>query len=52
MKIGSIGGSGLYQMEGIKDVREEFLNTPFGAPACTYILGELDGSDLGEPGRQ
>jgi 5'-methylthioadenosine phosphorylase len=41
--IGVIGGSGLYQMEGLTNVREERISTPFGEPSDAYILGELDG---------
>ena len=42
-KIGIIGGSGLYQMEGLSDVREVSLETPFGKPSDNYILGTLEG---------
>ncbi|MDP2727317.1 MAG: S-methyl-5'-thioadenosine phosphorylase, partial [Dehalococcoidia bacterium] len=41
--IGIIGGSGLYQMEGLKDVEEVRLNTPFGEPSDTLTLGTLEG---------
>lgn len=41
--IGIIGGSGLYQMEGLEDVREKAVRTPFGEPSDTYILGRLQG---------
>ncbi len=41
--IGVIGGSGLYEIEGLTDVREERLETPFGAPSDAYICGVLDG---------
>jgi 5'-methylthioadenosine phosphorylase len=41
--IGIIGGSGLYQMEGLEDVREEAVRTPFGEPSDRYILGRLQG---------
>ncbi len=44
--IGIIGGSGLYQIEGIKDVREKKLKTPFGAPSDNYILGEIGGREV------
>ncbi len=40
--IGIIGGSGLYQMEGLEVVREERLSTPFGDPSDAYILGRLE----------
>jgi 5'-methylthioadenosine phosphorylase len=41
--IGVIGGSGLYEIEGLCDVREEVVETPFGAPSDTYITGTLEG---------
>ncbi|MBI4714582.1 MAG: S-methyl-5'-thioadenosine phosphorylase [Nitrospirae bacterium] len=41
--IGIIGGSGLYQIEGLKNVREAEVETPFGLPSDSYILGEIDG---------
>jgi 5'-methylthioadenosine phosphorylase len=41
--IGVIGGSGLYEMEGLKVLEEKRLDTPFGAPSDAYILGELEG---------
>jgi len=42
-KIGIIGGSGLYDIEGIHNVHREKLETPFGSPSGNYIIGELDG---------
>src|SRR5215212_758058 len=42
-QIGIIGGSGLYQMEGLTDVREISVETPFGMPSDNFILGTLDG---------
>lgn len=41
--IGVIGGSGLYAMEGLTDVEEVRLETPFGAPSDAYILGNIAG---------
>jgi len=41
--IGIIGGSGLYDIEGLRKVRERSLKTPFGAPSDKVVLGELDG---------
>jgi 5'-methylthioadenosine phosphorylase len=42
-EIGIIGGSGLYSMPGLTDVREVSLETPFGAPSDAYVLGTLAG---------
>jgi 5'-methylthioadenosine phosphorylase len=42
-EIGIIGGSGLYQMPGLTDVRELRQQTPFGDPSDAYILGTLEG---------
>ena len=41
--IGVIGGSGLYEMEGMTDIRSVMVETPFGAPSDDYITGILDG---------
>ena len=41
--VGIIGGSGLYQIEGIAKVKEVALKTPFGAPSDKFITGELEG---------
>lgn len=42
-RIGVIGGSGLYEMEGLADIKEQWIDTPFGNPSDAYILGNLDG---------
>lgn len=39
--IGIIGGSGLYSMPGFDEISEVQLNTPFGAPSDSYVLGTL-----------
>ncbi len=44
--IGIIGGSGLYRMEALKDLREVEINTPFGKPSDAIILGTLDGTPV------
>ena len=44
--IGVIGGSGLYQMEGLKKVREVRVNTPFGKPSDAYVKGVLNGTEM------
>ncbi|MEL6602859.1 MAG: S-methyl-5'-thioadenosine phosphorylase [Cyanobacteria bacterium J06614_10] len=43
VKIGVIGGSGLYQMDDLSDVREIKIDTPFGAPSDALIVGKIDG---------
>ncbi len=42
-EIGIIGGSGLYNMDGLSDVREEAVETPFGKPSEVFVLGKLEG---------
>ena len=42
-EIGIIGGSGLYSMPGLSDVREVRQETPFGAPSDAFVLGTLEG---------
>jgi len=42
-EIGIIGGSGLYEMEGLQQVREKRITTPFGRPSDALLLGTLDG---------
>jgi 5'-methylthioadenosine phosphorylase len=46
IKIGIIGGSGLYKMEDLKNVEEVSLHTPFGDPSDALIVGELDGTKV------
>ncbi len=41
--IGMIGGSGLYEMEGLERVKEIKVATPFGSPSDAVIVGILDG---------
>ena len=45
-KIGIIGGSGLYEMEGLTDVEEVDLATPFGPPSDAIVTGTLEGVRL------
>ncbi|WP_440310835.1 phosphorylase family protein, partial [Klebsiella pneumoniae] len=40
-RIGVIGGSGLYRMEGLTDVSEIGIKTPFGAPSDAFLMGRL-----------
>lgn len=43
LRIGVIGGSGLYEMEGLQDLREERVSTPFGDPSDAYMIGRVAG---------
>jgi 5'-methylthioadenosine phosphorylase len=45
-KIGIIGGSGLYKIEGIKNVKKVSVKTPFGAPSDKFIIGKLAGKEV------
>ena len=45
-KIGIIGGSGLYDIEGIKGVKEIKVKTPFGDPSDKYVTGTLEGVEV------
>lgn len=44
--VGIIGGSGLYQIEGISKVKAVALKTPFGAPSDKFITGQLEGTPV------
>ncbi len=43
IRFGVIGGSGVYKMEAFEDVEEITLDTPFGPPSDSYIVGTLHG---------
>jgi len=45
-RIGIIGGSGLYKIDGIKGVKEVSVTTPFGKPTGKFILGKLEGKEV------
>ena len=44
--IGIIGGSGLYEMEEVRDATERKIDTPFGAPSDTLIGGNVGGREV------
>lgn len=46
VKIGIIGGSGLYKMEALTDVEEIRVDTPFGSPSDAFIVGTLAGTKV------
>lgn len=43
VRVGVIGGSGVYDLAQLRDVQEVRLDTPFGAPSDAYIVGNIDG---------
>jgi 5'-methylthioadenosine phosphorylase len=45
-RIGVIGGSGLYEIEGLEDLEEVELETPFGKPSDAITLGTLEGKRI------
>lgn len=45
-RIGIIGGSGLYHIEGLEEIREVVVETPFGAPSDAIHLGRLEGREV------
>ncbi|MCB1054093.1 MAG: S-methyl-5'-thioadenosine phosphorylase, partial [Acidobacteria bacterium] len=45
-RIGVIGGSGLYQMEGMEVLDEIHVKTPFGDPSDALILGRVGGKEV------
>jgi 5'-methylthioadenosine phosphorylase len=44
--IGIIGGSGLYQMEELREATEHKIDTPFGSPSDTLVGGKLSGRQV------
>src|SRR3712207_7209116 len=44
--IGIIGGSGLYQMEGVENATEQRVETPFGDPSDALIGGQMHGRQV------
>ncbi len=43
VQIGVIGGSGFYEIEGMSDIEEIRITTPFGDPSDTVVVGTLEG---------
>ncbi|MBI3016437.1 MAG: S-methyl-5'-thioadenosine phosphorylase [Deltaproteobacteria bacterium] len=44
--IGIIGGSGLYEIEGLKNIQEKKIKTPFGIPSDVFTIGQLKETTL------
>ncbi|MFA5146084.1 MAG: S-methyl-5'-thioadenosine phosphorylase [Candidatus Omnitrophota bacterium] len=45
-KIGIIGGSGVYHIDGIKDLKRVKVTTPFGRPSGDFVTGKFEGKDV------
>jgi 5'-methylthioadenosine phosphorylase len=46
MKIGVIGGSGLYDIEGLEVIETKTMQTPFGDPSDAFVISRYQGCDL------
>ena len=44
--VGIVGGSGLYALDGLEDVKEHRVSTPFGDPSDVLVEGRLAGARL------
>ncbi|MFQ6037508.1 MAG: S-methyl-5'-thioadenosine phosphorylase, partial [Candidatus Aminicenantales bacterium] len=45
-EIGILGGTGLYEIEGIQVIQELSLDTPFGSPSDVYVIGRTGGRTI------
>ncbi len=45
-RLGVIGGSGLYEIEGLEQVRRVAVETPFGSPSDEFVIGLLEGVEV------
>jgi len=45
-RIGIIGGSGLYKIEGMQIIKQVSLKTPFGKPSDKFTIGKLEGKEI------
>lgn len=45
-KLGIIGGTGLYKMEGLEVHDSKSVNTPFGEPSAPIVLGSIEGENV------
>jgi 5'-methylthioadenosine phosphorylase len=45
-QVGIVGGSGLYEMEGVTGAREIAVETPFGPPSDSIVVGQLEGRSV------
>jgi 5'-methylthioadenosine phosphorylase len=45
-RIGIIGGTGLYEMEGVQNLHKVRVDTPYGDPSDAFVAGELGGAEV------
>ena len=45
-KVGIIGGSGLYELDGMETLDERSMFTPFGQPSCNFVIGRFKDVDV------
>jgi 5'-methylthioadenosine phosphorylase len=45
-EIGILGGTGLYEIDGITNLEERILDTPFGPPSDSFMIGDLEGKNV------
>lgn len=45
-RIGVIGGSGLYEIQGLAVKNKKSISTPFGKPSDKYLIGEIGGKEI------
>ncbi|MBA4388597.1 MAG: S-methyl-5'-thioadenosine phosphorylase [Verrucomicrobia bacterium] len=46
MRLGILGGSGLYELEGLQDIRWKKIRTPLGKPSDAFMHGRLKGREI------
>jgi 5'-methylthioadenosine phosphorylase len=46
IRFGVIGGSGVYEMDALENIREVTLQTPFGSPSDSFMVGSLHGQEV------
>jgi 5'-methylthioadenosine phosphorylase len=46
IKLGIIGGTGFYELTGVKEINRLTLKTPYGDPSDEYMIGERDGKEI------
>ena len=45
-RLGVLGGSGFYSIDNLKNVKELKINTPYGPPSDSFIMGNLEGAEV------